>query len=166
MRQLTSEGQQKVTELAQRDGVSTDAVRTLLPALVSGQGAMSQCEHRELGGGGQWIRGGMSMRGAMGNQALKTTVEGLCLKRSRLLTPDLLQAQPAGRHMQSQGTQSQQRNSLSQEDRGNSFTYACVCVANTARILLRLKVRGCNHPRVRYKWCEGLTSCPSLPKEE
>jgi hypothetical protein len=127
MRQLTPAGQQKVTELAQRYGISTDAVRPLLHALVNSQGAMAQCEHRELGGGGQWMRGGMSMRGAMGNQALKTTVEGLCLKLSRLLTPDLLQAQLAGGQMQSQEMQFQQRNSMSQEDRGKLF-YVRLCL--------------------------------------
>jgi hypothetical protein len=38
---LTSEGQQKVTKLAQRYGVSTEAVLTLLQALVHGHGTMA-----------------------------------------------------------------------------------------------------------------------------
>src|SRR2546426_1111211 len=78
MPQLTSEGQQKVTELAQRYGVSTEAVLTLLQALVHGHGTMAQFDHRELGGRGQWMPGGMVMVGDMFNQALKARVDGLC----------------------------------------------------------------------------------------
>ena len=52
MRALTPEGQQKVTELTQRYGVSNDAVMTLLHALVHGKGTMAQFEHRALGGRG------------------------------------------------------------------------------------------------------------------
>jgi hypothetical protein len=45
MLQLTSEGQQKVTALAQRYGVSLEAVSTLLQALVHGHGTMAQFDH-------------------------------------------------------------------------------------------------------------------------
>jgi Short C-terminal domain len=116
MRELTPEGQQQVTELAQRYGVSIDAVMTLLRALVHGKGTMAQFEHRELGGRGQWMPGGMVMIGDMFNHALKTTVDGLCTELSRLLPPDLGQAQPARSHMHSQGIQRQQQGSLSQTD--------------------------------------------------
>src|SRR5919198_973577 len=109
MQQLTSEGQQKVTELAQRYGVSTDAVLTLLYALVHGNGTMAQFNHRELGGQGQWMRGGMVMVGDMFNQALKATVDGLCTELSALLLAShLVQVQPARDQMQSQGTPPQQ----------------------------------------------------------
>src|SRR5262245_63250135 len=117
MRELTPEGQQQVTDLAQRYGVSIDAVMTLLRALVHGQGTMSQFEHRELGGRGQWMPGGMVMVGDMFNQALKTTVDGLCTELSRLLTPDLVQAQTARSQMPSQGVQRQQQGGLSQTAR-------------------------------------------------
>ena len=110
MRQLTSEGQQKVTELAQRYGVSTNAVMTLLHALVNGNGTMAQFDHRELGGRGQWMRGGMVMVGDMFNQALKATVNGLCAELSSLLVAShLLQAAPARRQMPSQGAPHQQQ---------------------------------------------------------
>src|SRR5262249_36819784 len=69
----------------------------------------------------------MGMVGDMFNEALKTIVEGLCLNLSRLLTPNLLQAQPAGRQMQSQEMQSQQHNSMSQEDRGKLY-YVRLCL--------------------------------------
>ncbi len=110
MRQLTSEGQQKVTELAQRYGVSTNAVMTLLHALVNGNGTMAQFDHRELGGRGQWMQDGMVMVGEMFNQALKATVNGLCAELSSLLVAShLLQAAPARRHMPSQGAPHQQQ---------------------------------------------------------
>src|SRR2546422_2362231 len=85
MQQLTSEGQQKVTELAQRYGVSTEAVLTLLSALMRGHGTMAQFDHRELGGRGQWMPGGMVMVGDMFNHALKAMVDGLCTELAALL---------------------------------------------------------------------------------
>src|SRR5215468_12656957 len=101
MQQLPSEGQQKVTELAQRYGVSADAVLTLLHALVHGNGTMAQFDHWELGGQGQWMRGGMVMVGDMFNQALKATVDGLCTELSSLLVAShLVQAWPTRSQMQ------------------------------------------------------------------
>src|SRR6266704_5225600 len=85
MRQLTPEGQQKVTALAQHYGVSTEAVLTLLRALVHGHGTMAQFDHRELGGRGQWMQSGMVMVGDMFNQALKARVDGLCTALAALL---------------------------------------------------------------------------------
>jgi hypothetical protein len=58
LQRLTDQGQQKINELAQRYGVSTDAVMTLLQALVTSNGTMAQFNHRERGGGGQWMLGG------------------------------------------------------------------------------------------------------------
>src|SRR5262245_65889408 len=116
VREITPEGQQQVTELAQRYGVSIGAVMTLLRALVHGQGTMAQFEHRELGGRGQWMPGGMVMVGDMFNHALKTTVDGLCTELARLLPPDLGQGQPARSQMHSHGMQRQQQGGLSQTD--------------------------------------------------
>ena len=55
--QLTEQGRQRIDELAQRYAVSTDAVMTLLHALVNSNGTMAQFNHAELGGGGQWMLG-------------------------------------------------------------------------------------------------------------
>lgn len=44
---LTSEGQQHVMALAQRYGVSMEAVSTLLQALVHGHGTRAQFDHPE-----------------------------------------------------------------------------------------------------------------------
>lgn len=82
---LTPEGQRQVNALAQQFQVSPDAVMTLLHALIVGQGTMAQFQHAELGGSGQWMRGGMTMVGDMFNHALKARVDGLCAALSSLL---------------------------------------------------------------------------------
>lgn len=86
MQALTSHGQQAVQELAQRYGVSTDAVQTLLAAVFAGGGTMAQFYHSELGGGGQWMQGGMTMVGDMFNSGLQSRVSGLCSELSALLS--------------------------------------------------------------------------------
>jgi hypothetical protein len=85
MQPLTSAGEQAVQSLAQRYGVSTDAVKTLLVAVSAGGGSMAQFYHPDLGGGGQWMRGGMTMVGDMFNHGLQATVSGLCSELSSLL---------------------------------------------------------------------------------
>jgi putative oligomerization/nucleic acid binding protein len=85
MQQLTSAAEQAVQSLAQRYGVSTDAVTTLLFAVSAGGGTMAQFYHPELGGGGQWMQGGMTMVGDMFNGRLQSTVSGLCAELSSLL---------------------------------------------------------------------------------
>jgi hypothetical protein len=85
MRPLTSAGESAVQSLAQRYGVSVDAVRTLLSAVSAGGGSMAQFYHADLGGGGQWMRGGMTMVGDMFNGGLQATVSGLCSELSSLL---------------------------------------------------------------------------------
>ncbi len=85
MQDLTPEGRRAVDDLAQRYGVSSDAVSTLLRALVAGNGTMAQFSHPELGGMGQWSQGGMTMVGDMFNQGLKARVDGLCTELATLL---------------------------------------------------------------------------------
>lgn len=84
-RQLTPEGDQAIQDLAQRYGVSIDAVKTLLFAVSAGGGTLAQFYHPELGGNGQWMSGGMTMVGDMFNHGLKATVSGLCSELSSLL---------------------------------------------------------------------------------
>jgi hypothetical protein len=117
MQQLTPQGLQKINELAQRYTVSPDVVMTLLYALVNGNGIMAQFEHRELGGRGQWMRGGMVMVGDMFNQALKAKVDGLCSELSTLLAAQPFQPLPSSSQVQSQGVQQQQQGGTSQPDR-------------------------------------------------
>jgi hypothetical protein len=85
MRPLTSAGENAVQNLSQRYGVSIDAVKSLLSAVAAGGGNMAQFYHPDLGGGGQWMRGGMTMVGDMFNSGLQATVSGLCSDLASLL---------------------------------------------------------------------------------
>jgi hypothetical protein len=85
MQRLTSQGQQIIADLAQRYGTSTDAVLSLLDAVMAGNGTMAQFSHPDLGGSGQWMQGGMTMVGDMFNNTLKLKVDGLCSELSQLL---------------------------------------------------------------------------------
>jgi len=85
MQPLTPNGEAAVQNLAHRYGVSVDAAKTLLFAVNAGGGTMAQFYHSELGGGGQWMRGGMTMVGDMFNSGLQATVAGLCSELSSLL---------------------------------------------------------------------------------
>jgi Short C-terminal domain len=78
MSDLTPEGRRLVDDIAQRHGFGTDAVLALLRALVAGGGTMAQFSHPELGGTGQWSRGGMLMIGDMFNDGLKARVDAVC----------------------------------------------------------------------------------------
>ncbi len=105
MQELTPQGERIIGDLAQRYGVSTDAVMTLLRALVNGNGTMAQFKHPELGGSGQWMQGGMTMVGDMFNYGLKAKVDGLCGELSNTLASQPLFARPASRQSQNQGNQ-------------------------------------------------------------
>lgn len=78
MQQLTTEGRELVSDLAQRHGFSADAVTQMLIAVGNGNGTMAQFSHPEFGGSGQWMRGGMIMLGNMFDSALKGRVDALC----------------------------------------------------------------------------------------
>jgi len=100
MPDLTPEAHQTLAATAQRHGVSTEAALTVLQALASGGGAMAQFNHPELGGAGQWSRGGMIMVGDMFNQGLKHRVDALCSELASQIpkfgTPALGTGAPAG----------------------------------------------------------------------
>ena len=85
MQTFTDYGQNAINNLAQRYGVSNDAVITMLYAVMNGNGTMAQFNHPELGGGGQWMQGGMTMVGDMFNYGLKAKVDGLCVDLANLL---------------------------------------------------------------------------------
>ena len=95
--QLTPAGQNLVDDLSRRYGLSPDAVLTMLVAVNAGGGSMAQFWCGELGGGGQWMRGGMTMVGDMFNHGLKNTVDNLCNELSNALaTTQLFPPAPAG----------------------------------------------------------------------
>ena len=63
--------------LAERYGVSEEAVESLRSALERGGGRLAQFSHPELGGNGQWMPG-MTQVGDMFNRELRDRVERLC----------------------------------------------------------------------------------------
>ncbi|MEN9501453.1 MAG: hypothetical protein RI964_738 [Pseudomonadota bacterium] len=85
MEQFSAHGEQVIQNIAYRYGLSQDAVKTMLFAVMRGNGTMAQFSHPELGGMGQWMQGGMTMVGDMFNNGLKMTVDNLCNELSRLL---------------------------------------------------------------------------------
>jgi hypothetical protein len=104
MAELTPEGQRIVDEAAGRYGMSTDAVRTVLEALVASGGGMAQFNHPDLGGMGQWSSGGMIMIGDMFNNGLKSRIASLCAELSGVVgRSDLISYRPQSSQFQSQG---------------------------------------------------------------
>src|SRR5450755_4285839 len=84
----------------------------MLQALVNGNGTMAQFCHSELGGGGQWMLGGMTMVGDMFNYGLKSKVDGLCSELSQLLAQQPFVPFPPSFQSQSQGGGQQQGGSV------------------------------------------------------
>ena len=76
---------------------------TLLQALLNSKGTMAQFDHRELGGAGQWMPGGMTMVGDMFNHGLKAKVDGLCSELSQMLATQPFVPFPGGIQSQRQG---------------------------------------------------------------
>lgn len=85
MLNLTSAGQNIVADTAARYNLSQDAVAHMLVAVNNGGGSMAQFNCPELGGSGQWMRGGMTMVGDMFNHGLQATVDNLCNELSNAL---------------------------------------------------------------------------------
>lgn len=61
---------------------------------MASNGTMAQFNIPELGGGGQWMQGGMTMVGDMFNYQLKATVDGLCIELSNLINQGAIQYKP------------------------------------------------------------------------
>ncbi len=85
MQELTAAGQTIVNDIARRYNLSQAAVVHMLIAVNNGGGTMAQFNAPELGGSGQWMRGGMTMVGDMFNHGLKATVDNLCNELSNAL---------------------------------------------------------------------------------
>ncbi|WP_068185042.1 SHOCT domain-containing protein [Mycobacterium sp. UM_CSW] len=82
---VTPEAADAIAEIAKRHGLSQEAVLSMLVALRIGGGTMAQFSIPELGGNGQWMRGGMTMVGNMFDNALKARVDALCNELAQLL---------------------------------------------------------------------------------
>ena len=97
---------QNMTNVANRYGVSVNAVTDLTQALMRSNGTMAQFNISELGGGGQWMQGGMTMVGDMFNNQLKSTVDGLCVELSNLINQGGIQYKPLPKIENQNGSQS------------------------------------------------------------
>ncbi len=83
---VTPAAESAITHIAQRHGLSREAVLAMLFAVHTGGGTMAQFSIPELGGSGQWMRGGMTMVGGnMFDNALKARVDALCGELAQLL---------------------------------------------------------------------------------
>lgn len=105
-RLFTDASFQNIVNISNRYGVSSNAVSELAEAIIMSNGTMAQFNIPELGGGGQWMSGGMTMVGDMFNNQLKSTVNGLCVDLSNLLNQGGLMYKPlpkAQNQIQSQG---------------------------------------------------------------
>lgn len=83
---VTPEAERAIADIAQRHGLSREAVLAMLVAMRVGGGTMAQFSIPELGGSGQWMQGGMTMVGNMFDNALKARVDSLCAELSQLLS--------------------------------------------------------------------------------
>ena len=66
------------TSLASRTGFSPDAVESMRQSMLRGGGGMAQFDHREFGGLGQWMRGGLLMIADPSDLELKRRIDRLC----------------------------------------------------------------------------------------
>lgn len=85
MQQLTPEGENLVNNLSYKYNLSKDTITYMISTVNNGGGTMAQFNSPELGGSGQWMRGGMTMVGDMFNHGLKMTVDNLCSEISNAL---------------------------------------------------------------------------------
>jgi Short C-terminal domain len=83
---VTPDAERAIGDIAGRYGLSREAVLAMLFAVHAGGGTMAQFSIPELGGSGQWMRGGMTMVGDMFDNALKARVDALCGELAQLLT--------------------------------------------------------------------------------
>jgi hypothetical protein len=92
----------------------------LLQAVINGNGSMAQFNHPELGGSGQWMRGGMVMAGDMFNHGLKMLIDNLCNELAQLLASQQTIVQPeVGTQSQYQGQPGQNASLFVQGGSGN-----------------------------------------------
>ncbi|MEM7182427.1 MAG: SHOCT domain-containing protein [Spirochaetota bacterium] len=85
MQNLTQVGNNILNDISYRYNISFDAALHMLIAVNNGGGSMAQFNSPELGGSGQWMRGGMTMVGDLFNHGLKMTVDNLCNELSNAL---------------------------------------------------------------------------------
>ncbi|WP_348766011.1 SHOCT domain-containing protein [uncultured Salinisphaera sp.] len=78
MASTTSTRETRIEDLAERYGFSAEAAHVLNVAVAQGHGNMASFNHPELGGAGQWMRGGLLMIEDSFNHELKGRLDALC----------------------------------------------------------------------------------------
>lgn len=73
----SGDARQAVADIAERHGFKAEAGEAMAAALQRSGGSMAQFNHPDLGGMGQWSKGGMMMIGEMNNDRLKARVGDL-----------------------------------------------------------------------------------------
>lgn len=86
MSKIADQTSKKIDELAKKYQLSHEAISNLLESLERSQGSMAQFNHPELGGQGQWMKGGMVMIGESSNETLKTKIDQICNELSALIS--------------------------------------------------------------------------------
>jgi len=117
MKSLTSSGKQKVEDIAAKYNLKTETVEALLKAVVQGNGTMAQFNIDELGGSGQWMKGGMTMVGDIFNNSLKGTVDKLCTELSGLVSSEVIFEESGERNV---GREAEHSSSFQHQDHGYS----------------------------------------------
>ena len=101
---------QNIVNVGNRYGISSNAATELAQALMLSNGTMAQFNIPELGGGGQWMQGGMTMVGDMFNNNLKALVDGICVDLSNLINQGAIQYKPLPKMQNQNGFQSNSGN--------------------------------------------------------
>lgn len=83
-----------IIALGKRHGFTPAAAMELWRALCAGHGSMAQFSHADLGGSGQWMRGGLTTVGDMFNHDLAARVHAICSVLADLV-PEFADTEPA-----------------------------------------------------------------------
>ncbi|KQT50719.1 hypothetical protein ASG43_05410 [Aureimonas sp. Leaf454] len=95
-RSLTEEARRTIADIAGRHGFEPGAGEAMAEALMRSGGGMVQFNHRDLGGMGQWSKGGMMMIGEMNNDRLKARVGDLARDLSEAVQRGALAEESGG----------------------------------------------------------------------
>ncbi|MBU2950816.1 SHOCT domain-containing protein [Tamlana agarivorans] len=107
---FTDSSFQNITNVANRYNISVETTTELTHTLMTTNGTMAQFYLPELGGGGQWMQGGMTMVGDMFNNQLKSLVDGICYDLSNLIGQGAIQYKPLPKFKNPDGSLSQGTN--------------------------------------------------------
>lgn len=104
---LSTESTNIISQVAQKYGISEMAVSELSYSLIRNGCSMAQFNISELGGSGQWMRGGMTMVGDMFNNNLKALVNNICNELANLISQGAIQHAPTSKTQESVSSQYQ-----------------------------------------------------------